>query len=329
MSSPVLVTIAGVGGLICLPAFERLAAEGTINLATLKTANAVAYAIQLAAVSIPGRIDGQIAKEMASEGRGEDEGGGKNTIDDGIGKKFTPRDGRTLVAPAGWAFAIWGPIFLGELIFVAVQARVSESSPLAPVLRQVSVPFAMAQYFQSLWCAAFRPKYKGRLMYISTGLLGTAAYSLSRAHAAFTSPTPGTSRGPGYGLLFLPLSMHFGWTTAATLVNLNGSISMLESTSDRTVALVGHMSAAAATATGVFVTLTRSAPTFGVVVSWALFACADGMSRRIAAAKEKEDDAVPGLYEAETQRRLCWMGACTSLGAALFIGVRRALRLQG
>jgi hypothetical protein len=57
---------------------------------------------------------------------------------------------------------------------------------------------------------------------------------------------------------FLPMTVHFGWTTAATLVNLNGSFAMQESTSDRTIVAVGHASALTAAALGVGVTLAQS-----------------------------------------------------------------------
>lgn len=340
LNSPLLVAIAGAAGVLGLPFIESLAADGVLSFAALKTANTACFAVQLVAVSIPGRIDGQVAEAMAEEKAGAKKGGAaeklsisnrKEEKEEKPGKIFTPRNGRTLVSPAGWAFAIWGPIFLGEMAFVAAQFSVDETSELGPILRKVSVPFAMAQTFQTLWCAAFRPKYKGNLMYISSGLLSAVAYSLSRAHAAFSSVNKSGVASP-HGIFFLPLAMHFGWTTAASLVNLNGALSMKESTSDGTIALAGHASAVVAAGLGVFVTLTRSAPTFGGVIAWALLACADGMRDRLDKAKKvrekkDEDGTLPyvGVHGAQTQFRLCRLGSLSSGAAAMFVAGRTYL----
>ena len=70
-------------------------------------------------------------------------------------------------------------------------------------------------------------------------MLAGTAYSLSLVQAAAT---------PELFWYFVPLTMHFGWTTAATLVNLNGSIAMGTSNSDTAVVGVGHASVIAATA---------------------------------------------------------------------------------
>merc|ERR1712125_266965 len=110
-----------------------------------------------------------------------------------------------------------------------------ESSPLTPMIRQLSGPFIVAQLFQSLWCAAFRKKYfeNGMLgRQISTVFLGATALSLSKAQAFFSSMmNRGLYSNIQYALYFFPIALHFGWTTAATLVNLNGASLYTKSTS--------------------------------------------------------------------------------------------------
>lgn len=86
--------------------------------------NLGAFAINIISVSIPGRIDGKMAEEakraakIAKEGGGGGGGGGGGKDGVGSGKKKgddgeeiagVPRDSmyRSLVTPAGWAFAIW------------------------------------------------------------------------------------------------------------------------------------------------------------------------------------------------------------------------------
>merc|ERR1712232_1000462 len=63
-----------------------------------------------------------------------------------------PGTGKTLVAPAGWAFAIWGPIFTGELAFVISQFFAKDKQLLASQIQSISAPFVIAQLFQTLCC---------------------------------------------------------------------------------------------------------------------------------------------------------------------------------
>lgn len=266
---------------VSFPVLERLAKESPWIVVRLATA--ISYGINVVAVSRPGRMDGE-------------------AVGDG---ELSTRRGKTLVAPSGWAFAIWGPIFLGELISVTAPFLIKESSSpmLVALLRETAGPFVAAQLFQTLWCAAFRPKYKGAAGFINTGLLSATAYSLSRAHAIFVAQ-PQLYSNLNYAIFFLPMSLHFGWTVAASLVSLNGAISMQKNSSKRLIAYAGHVSVVAATGLGIFITVTRSAPVFGGVIAWALTAVADGMKQRLAAAGEEgevESERKPIMRKKEVE----------------------------
>eukprot|EP00559_Dactyliosolen_fragilissimus_P002900 CAMPEP_0184861486 /NCGR_PEP_ID=MMETSP0580-20130426/6164_1 /TAXON_ID=1118495 /ORGANISM="Dactyliosolen fragilissimus" /LENGTH=323 /DNA_ID=CAMNT_0027359003 /DNA_START=29 /DNA_END=1000 /DNA_ORIENTATION=- len=302
LNYPPLVASTGIGLGFGLPYMQQLATN--VPWTAVKVASAVAYGINFLSVSRPGRLDGQAAA-VANDG------------------ELSPRNGKTLVAPAGWAFTIWAPIFLGELTYVTYQFFVPESSLLVPTLRKISAPFIASQLFQSLWCAAFRPKYKGNLMFISTGLLSATAYSLSKAHKIFSnqSNVQGFS-ALQYGILCLPLALHFGWTTAASLVNLNGAIAMKESSSSKVIAIVGHLSVILASILGVGISATRSSPVFGGVITWALLAVADSMKSRIEMAdigKGKKVKEIPGIYGAYTQLILSKAGALVSGLTSAFV----------
>jgi len=311
LNSPLLVAAGGVGSYALLPVLSKLAADGTIPWNALKIANALSYAINFIAVSVPGRIDGQA--QQSSDGKSSEKEGKEM-------EQLSPgRNGRTLVAPSGWAFIIWAPIFAGELVFVISQLFLPETSPLAAVVRKISAPFVMAQVLQTLWTAAFRPKYKGNLMYISTGLLAGTAYSLSKAHAIIVS-TPKLYSPLQYAQYFLPITLHFGWTTAAALVNLNGAVSMKESSSSNLVRWVGHLSVVAATALGIYISVERSAPVYGGVIMWALSAVADGMKKRLKNT-EKEDPNRVGVLGVATQQQLSTIGALASGAASLFAAI--------
>mmetsp|Transcript_66613 Transcript_66613/g.98780 ORF Transcript_66613/g.98780 Transcript_66613/m.98780 type:complete len:338 (-) Transcript_66613:363-1376(-) len=328
LNSPALTSLAGITLHLVTPKLEQLALDPNLtSLSTLQWANAISYAVQFIAVSIPGRIDGEVAKQMEAEdnemeGKKNYEKLTESTNKDESGKEYTNIGGRTLVSPAGWAFAIWGPIFLGELVFVSSQFRISNEDSIAPLLREISVPFTLAQTFQSLWCATFRPKYKKYNSFISAGFLTSVAYSLSKAHKIYSTSSPSSYSNLDYLTMFLPMGMHFGWTTAASLVNLNGSISSSEfDLSSAKIALVGHASAIGACILGVAVTLSRSAPVYGSVIAWALKACAAGMKKRLEKTVMKEGD---GEYDGvKTQWWLCTIGAIANIGTALLVAGRQ------
>lgn len=269
------------------------------SLTVLQSANVTAFALNCFTVSIPGRIDGTQDQEMRP--------GLLSRSDEAVYESpeytnvYSPSRGRTMVAPSGWAFAIWGPIYLGETVFVVAQ-YLPQYSGLDVYLPSLSVPFIAANLFQSLWCIAFRPHYQGWASYISAAMLGGTAYSLSQVHAVACTAT-----GPAYWFL-LPLSVHFGWTCAATLVNLSGSVSMDPNNSDKLVTAVGHSSALLATALGVGITLQTASPVYGFTLAWALSACADGMKQR---------ESGP----AKVQQKLCWTGAlaCALAAASTWI----------
>lgn len=309
LNYPPLVALSGLGLGASLPTIEQIAVRAPWT--ALRLVNLLAYGINVISVQRPGRLDSQAAE----------------------GGDLAPRTGKTLVAPSGWAFAIWGPIFLGELVSVTAPFFLSETEPIVQLLRKVSGPFISAQLFQSLWCAAFRPKYntKKGYMFVSTGMLAATAYSLSKAHAAFAA-SPQLYSKLQYGIFFFPMALHFGWTTAATLVNLNGSVAMQEGATSTMIKYVGHASVLVASLIGVSVAKVRDAPVFAGVIAWALSAVADGMKKRIAAADEdsgdkkkkgKENDVNSvGLEGAATQYMLSRIGAIVNGLAAAFVAGR-------
>lgn len=322
MNYPPLVATTGLGLTYALPRIET--AISHCPWPTIRVLNLLAYTLNFISVSRPGRMDGQ------------------STADDGV---LSPRNGRTLVAPAGWAFAIWGPIFLGEAIGVAAQFFIWESNaanqPLIRLLKKTSGSFITANLFQSLWCATFRPKYDGKKMFVSVGMLAATAYSLSRVHHVFTSSSMMSSfNNVQYGLFFFPMALHFGWTTAASLVNLNGAIAMNEKSSKAFIAIVGQISVIGATALGIYLACQRDAPVYSGVIAWALSAVADSMQKRLDASKNVDNDEKRGrkkskelpvgnLYGASIQYILARSGAVmnaatSSILAGIFLLNRNA-----
>jgi hypothetical protein len=321
----------------------------------LRALNCACYGLSLYATTRPGRIDGpnqdeldsrlqlRLASDKKSDSRpaAADPARRSAAVDDA-----TTRRGRSLLVPAPWAFAIWGPIFAGELAFCAGSWLLPRGGAAASAVTKASAGFAAAQLFQVLWTASFRPRYfdparaGGLYRHVSSLMLAGIAHSMGRAHAAYAS----RSRGPSatalpwgqYALCFLPMTLHFGWTTAATLVNVNGNVAASRDATPRRVAAVGHASSLAASALGLYLTVSRRAPVLGLVVAWALAGCAATARERVllsqsqssgaaAAGKgpsskpSKAEVAAVGTYGASEQLYLCGLGAVANIAASLFV----------
>lgn len=322
LNQPSILASSGIAAGIALPLIETAIENGSLPFEVVRILNSVLYALNVYATSQPGRIDEQDQVEFSkgkssasfSSSKGQIPGSFKEM------KRLTPSSrGRNMLVPSGWAFAIWAPIFIGELLFCAASFALDGKSELAGVVKQVSNGFMMSQLFQVLWTAAFRPKHTGKAAYLSAVMLSGIAWSLSRAHQAFTADR--SYNLMSYLIFFLPLSLHFGWTTVASLVTLNGTFAMSKVVSGRILAWAGHVSVVAATALAVSVTIIRQAPIYGCVLAWALTAVATEMQKRVEDTV-KEDPSLPGIYGAKTQRWLSLSGATVSAATSLAVAVK-------
>lgn len=158
---------------------------------------ALGFAINIISVSIPGRFDSDI------------EPGNMNF------------PWPTLVSPAGFAFAIWGVIYLGEVAGMAVLAT---TEAVSTAVHSSSVAWLCANVAQCLWCASFRPWALERL-WLSSACLAATAYCLVVSQLRLLelrTRTVGTeAQAWQWAVVVMPRSLHAGWVTAATLVNLN------------------------------------------------------------------------------------------------------------
>lgn len=90
---------------------------------------------------------------------------------------------------------------------------------LQPYLAKLAPPLAQAFTAQSLWCLAFRP-WVGRMQFVPSALLALTALGLSRVHSILRQAVnAGVMKPWDYLIVHLPLSLHFGWITCATLVS--------------------------------------------------------------------------------------------------------------
>jgi hypothetical protein len=266
IAKPTLQAVSGAAVLIGLPIAQgALSSSIALSAIGLNGLNALGFGINCATVSVDGRLDGAQDASMRQGNLYPD--ANKTTKGKGSLNLYLRARDRSLVTPSGWAFTIWGPIYLGETIFCLSQSI--NTTGLTAILPHVTAPFVAANLFQSLWCASFRPEsFNGTwTTFLSPAMLAGTAFSLSHVNVIAAS-----------NWLLVPLSMHFGWVTAATLVNLNSSLAASHDSETLAIAS-GHASAVLATAFGVGITLAHSTPAYGLTIAWALSACATGVTQ--------------------------------------------------
>jgi len=125
---------------------------------------------------------------------------------------------QSLATPAGWAFAVWSVIFTSETVYAVAQCLPALRD--ADEVKRAGPWFSAACLFQGAWSVAFGHE----LICLSQALILGILLSLWRANAALQAVTRASESPPSWGryaLLHLPLTIHFGWLTAASAVSIN------------------------------------------------------------------------------------------------------------
>jgi hypothetical protein len=237
------------------------------NLWSHKIVWAIAFIANFITVSLPGRFDSEAQEN----------------------KQGFPWV--TLFEPAGWAFAIWGVIYAGELALTIYASFLS--SPTA--LFREAAPFWLAgNLFQSLWCLTFRPEFRSA-MWVPMSLLALGSTSLLLAHQVFTATL---KNEPSWLLLALraPVSLHAAWLAAATCLNLNGWAVMEKASYPLQIA-VAFASCFLGAGIGALTSLQSGDPLLAATIAWALAALASRTALKV------EKNTIP-YVSADTQKAL-------------------------
>lgn len=116
----------------------------------------------------------------------------------------------TLIVAAGYAFAIWGPIFLLDVLYGTWQCLDRQNDP---ALRRIRPLTAAGFALTSLWMVVFSLQWFWLALAIIWGSLAcllAAAWQVSR--------TARHARGPWWQ--WVPLSLHAGWVSLAVFLNV-------------------------------------------------------------------------------------------------------------
>ncbi len=120
------------------------------------------------------------------------------------------RQTQPLLSAAGWAFAIWGLLFVGQLAYAAYQVLPSQRTN--PVMRRVGEFTALACLGEGLWVSLFTSQMFGAAwatMLFILGSLITIEVLLGNA----------ARHGRELWLVRAPFSLMLGWISVATILN--------------------------------------------------------------------------------------------------------------
>ena len=125
---------------------------------------------------------------------------------------------RVFVTPAGYVFAIWGLIYLGQLAFVAQTLRPSKLED--PLLRKIGLWPAVIGFLNGIWILFWHYEIFPVTVVVMVALLASLIV-LYRTAGFETSARPGSGLGAtDRWLVQVPFSLYLGWITVATIANV-------------------------------------------------------------------------------------------------------------
>jgi len=196
----------------------------------------------------------------------------------GIGTPIGENSDRvsTLVTPAGWAFSIWGALYLGALIFAAYQALSAQRNDA--LISQIRRPAAVAFLANASWATYVQLVDVTFLsvIIILTGLAG-ALLALRR----LSSWPHQLSKGQ-FWCAAVPLTSLAAWLTAAAIANISSSLRFHGVDADAAQApiVAGAVLIIGGLIAGTALARSKGCPPYALVFLWALAAIfADGGQR--------------------------------------------------
>jgi hypothetical protein len=115
--------------------------------------------------------------------------------------------------PAGFAFSIWGVIYLGLLGFAVYQALPSQRTN--PRFRAVGPLVILNGVFNSLWLPIFQNEWLFVSVLFISGILFTL-YGINFGLRLNAADVPTAEKW----LVRVPFGLYFGWVTVATIANI-------------------------------------------------------------------------------------------------------------
>ena len=187
----------------------------------------------------------------------------------GIGRSIGEQSNmvRTLVTPAGWAFAIWGALYTGTIVFAVYQALPGQRGN--PLLARLRMPAAGAFLGNALW-AAYTQLFG--LSFPSAIIILFTLACLLVTLRIFSGWPHGFSAGERW-CAALPLTALTSWLTVASIVNIAASLRFHGIDGGAATPMIAALLLLVAGAIAAAALIaTRGCPPFALVFLWALAA---------------------------------------------------------
>lgn len=120
---------------------------------------------------------------------------------------------QTLITPAGYAFSIWGVIFLGLLAFAVFQALPSQREN--PRFRAVGALVILNAFCNAVWSPIFNNQQIGLALVVILVMFVSLLLIMDRLRIGREAV-----RQRETWLVRVPFSVYFGWLTVATILNV-------------------------------------------------------------------------------------------------------------
>ena len=124
----------------------------------------------------------------------------------------------TLFTPAGFAFSIWGLIWLGLIGFAIYQ--ISPTQRHNPVLRGLTLPFVISCAGNISWIVFFSYNQFALSVVAIGALLLALIVIYVRLDTARGAEAPGTQTNAWRWLVKIPFSVYLGWVSVATIADV-------------------------------------------------------------------------------------------------------------
>jgi hypothetical protein len=125
---------------------------------------------------------------------------------------------RVFVVPAGYVFAIWGLIYLGQIAFLIQTWRPSRMRD--PLLRRVALWPALVGLLNGVWILFWHFEIFPMTVVVMVALLVSLILLYRRAGFELSArPGSGVSSSDRW-LVQVPFSLYLGWITVATIANV-------------------------------------------------------------------------------------------------------------
>eukprot|EP00519_Triparma_laevis_P007148 CAMPEP_0182499328 /NCGR_PEP_ID=MMETSP1321-20130603/7515_1 /TAXON_ID=91990 /ORGANISM="Bolidomonas sp., Strain RCC1657" /LENGTH=301 /DNA_ID=CAMNT_0024703507 /DNA_START=45 /DNA_END=950 /DNA_ORIENTATION=+ len=195
---------------------------------------------------------------------------------------------QTLVTPIGWAFSIWGPIFISEAIFTLAQL-LPKYRDNAIVVDGVGYWYAAVCLAQIFWTLSFSLEHLWLAAIFMFTILAFLAKLVSSCYKLGAAETNGQ-----YWLFKFPFELHLGWIIAASFVNFSVLfVAYGADDNEPTQLAVAVLSLAGVVAAALYLlfVLERPLVTTGGVGAWAL----GGIAAQLTYPFEKTQEAFGDL----------------------------------